>query len=79
LGLLYYTWGRQRCVESENWANGIKILRNTELGTFSQGQGGTIPRAPNHYGGAESLRGVPNDCGWRRKVVTLPHVHSSIH
>jgi len=42
------------------------------------GQGGTIPRAPNHYGGTESLRGAPNDCGWRRKVLNMPHVHSSI-
>jgi len=24
--------------------------------------GGKIPRAPDHYGGAESLRGAPNVC-----------------
>jgi len=26
-------------------------------------KGGTIPRAPHYYGGAESLPGAPNDCG----------------
>jgi len=38
-----------------------------------QGQGvakGTIPQAPNHYGGAESLRRAP-------KVPTTSHVLSS--
>jgi len=29
---------------------------------------GTISRAPNHYGSAESLRGASNDCGPRRSL-----------
>jgi len=35
-------------------------------GRNERGKGGTIPRAPNHYGGAESLRGAPK----RPKNVT---------
>ena len=39
-------------------------------GRSEGGKGGTIPRAPNHYGGAEPLRG-------RRKVPAMSRVFSS--
>ena len=32
-----------------------------------RGKGGAIPRAPNHSGGTEILRGGPNDCGGAKK------------
>ena len=40
-------------------------LRAGHKAAANQGcnEGGTIPRAPNHYGGAEALRVVSNDCG----------------
>jgi len=37
-----------------------------------------VPRAPNHYGCAKSLREAPIDCGGRRKVPTMSQVPSSI-
>jgi len=40
-------------------------------------EGGTIPRAPDHYGGAESLRGTPNVCWGRRKVPTISQLFAS--
>ena len=33
--------------------------RNSGKGVTTRGQGGTITRAPNNYGGAESQRGAP--------------------
>jgi len=33
-----------------------KLFANAQWGDEG-GKGGAIPRAPNHYGGAESLRG----------------------
>ena len=59
----------------------MNLLRGVK--SFSQGRNegglrGTISQAPNHYGGAESLWGVPNDCGRRRKVPTRWQVLSSI-
>jgi len=39
---------------------------------------GTIPRAPEHYGGAESLREAPNVSWRRRKIPIISQVHSSI-
>jgi len=47
-------------------------------GVTKRVQEGTIPWALNFYGGAESLRGAPNDCGERRKVPTISQVLSSI-
>jgi len=41
-------------------------------------KGGTIPRAPNNYGGAESLRGSQNYCGGGRKAPTMSQVLSSV-
>jgi len=38
------------------------------------GQGGTIRRAPNHYGGSGSRRGAPKDFGRRRDVPTMSKV-----
>jgi len=34
-----------------------------QQGRNEGGKGGAIPRAPNRSGGAEILRGAPNDCG----------------
>jgi len=39
----------------------------SQQGRNEGGKGGTIPRAPNHSGGAEILRGAPNDCGGAKK------------
>jgi len=53
--------------------------RDTSLrGRNEGGKGGTIPQAPSHYEGVESLRGAPNDCGGRRKVPTISQVLSSL-
>jgi len=40
----------------------------SELQARGDGEG-TIPRAPDHYGGAESLLGTPNVCWGRRKFL----------
>ena len=39
---------------------------------------GTIPGAPDHYRGAESLWVAPDDCGGGRKVPTMSQILSSI-
>jgi len=62
----------------------LQLLRNSYVAIWpltrsvTRGQGGAIPRAPSHYGGAKSLRGAPNGCGRRRKVPTMPQVLSSM-
>jgi len=43
------------------------FCRNNRGVTIGGTKGGTIPRASNDYGGAESLRGARNDCGGRKK------------
>jgi len=54
--------------------SGMKVRSLVVLSNHSASKayrGGTIPWAPNHYGGAKSLRG-------RRKVPTMSEVLSSI-
>jgi len=47
-------------------------------GVTSVVKGGTIPLAPNRYGGAESLRGAPNHCRGSIKIPTVSQILSSI-
>jgi len=63
------------CPLLDDWKH---VRRGSAQGRNEGGNGGTIPRAPNHYGGAESLRGAPNDCGLRQKVPTVSQVLSSM-
>ena len=39
----------------------LGVLSTAGRGVTGRGNGGTIPRARNHYGGAKSLWGAPND------------------
>jgi len=50
----------------------IRFLTNLEVSSraITPGGVGKIPRAPDNYGGAESLWGGQNVCWWRRKVPT---------
>ena len=79
-----------RCLSFRGWSSRIrnKLVKNRSV-SYSPARGVTkgskeasnqfpIPRASNHYGGAESLRGAPNDCERRRKVPTISQILSSI-
>jgi len=64
------------CLESDIYSTKISYILNVYSTKFycmqgrkEGGQGGTIPRAPNHNGGAESIRG-------RRKVTKMSQVIS---
>ena len=46
----------------KTWENQLTFIQSQ-----GRNEGGTIPRAPNHYGGAESLRAAPNDCAGAKK------------
>ena len=43
-------------------ATATDLYSMVHAGVQRGGKGGVIPRAPSHYGGAKSLRGVPNGC-----------------
>jgi len=62
--------GPRTVVQELMWPSDKKVWRplpKSSRGVTRGGKGGTIPRAPNHYGGAKSLREAPNDCGVAEK------------
>jgi len=55
-------WSKYLYTQSQRLQTNLSHSSNVEMcyktrGVTRWGKGGTIPRAPNHYGGAESQRG----------------------
>ena len=67
--------GPRTVVQELMWPSDKKVWRplpKSSRGVTRGGKGGTIPRAPNHYGGAKSLREAPNHCGRRQMTAGSP-------
>jgi len=66
-----------RALASSSGVKGPEMTSSSDVGPRGVARGHNYPGAESLWG-LQITTGPPNDCGWRRKVLTMPHVHSSM-